>query len=136
MENIKVSIVICHWKGNLIERCLKSLEKVNVNTQKIVISSDINFHYYPNVDIYHLGLNEPAYKRNWGAMIITREQYLVFLDDDTEISKHCIRRMYETLERHSEIGMIYATLYKMDNHEILLQGLFSQDFQGYILPLL
>ena len=119
MENIKVSIVICHWKGNLIERCLKSLEKVNVNTQKIVISSDINFHYYPNVDIYHLGLNEPAYKRNWGAMIITREQYLVFLDDDTEISKHCIRRMYETLERHSEIGMIYATLYKMDNHEII-----------------
>lgn len=114
MENNKVSIIICHWKNDLIYRCLKSLE--NINAQKIVLSSDMNFHYYPNVDIYHLGLNEPAYKRNWGATVIAKGEYLAFLDDDIEVGIHCISRMVNILDQNSDIGMVYATLHKMDKN--------------------
>lgn len=115
MEDIKTSIIICHWKGRLIERCLKSLE--NINTQKIIISSDITLHpTWKNIEIYYPACNEPTYKRNWRERIFAKGKYLCFIDDDVEVEQNCIENMQEFLDTNFDVGMVYAMLYKMDNH--------------------
>ena len=82
MEDVKTSIIICHWKNRLIERCLKSLE--NVNAQKIIASSDLTFKT-DKAEMYYPAFNEPTYKRNWGANIFAKHKYLIFMDDDVRI---------------------------------------------------
>lgn len=112
MENVKTSIIICHTFGRLIERCLNSLE--HINTQKIVISSDITFKT-EKTEIYYPACNEPTYKRNWGERIFAQGKYLCFMDDDVEVKYDCIKQMEDFLDNHSDTGMVYALLYKMDN---------------------
>jgi GT2 family glycosyltransferase len=62
--------------------------------------------------------NEPAWKRNIGTNF-SQGKYIVYMDDDVEVHQHCIRRMKDILKDNKDIGMVYATLYKMDNHEIV-----------------
>ncbi len=108
----KVSIIICHWKHGLIYRCLNSLE--NVKAEKIIISSD---DFFPAKEgRFFTCRNEPTYKRNWGANISTQNKYLCFMDDDIEVKYDCIKQMEWYLDNHKEVGMVYALLYKMDNH--------------------
>ena len=114
MEDNKVSVVICHHKGDLIQRCFKSLEKINAN--KIIITSQQTLE--PRYTVFYVDKNEPTYKRNLGTKLLTNK-YLAFLDDDIEIKYDCISQMEDYLDSHSDVGMVYAMLYKMDNHQII-----------------
>lgn len=117
MDKAKVSIIICHHKGRLIDRCIKSLE--NVNAQKIVVTSDITLQHYGNdINIYQSATNEPTLKRNKGSFF-AEGKYLVFMDDDVEIQENCIYRMTEYLDDNHDVAMVYTTLYKMDNHNVI-----------------
>lgn len=116
MENNKVSIVICHFTGDLIDRCLKSLEQIK--TEKIVVTSSYLFHHHPSTTLTLIYPNNPALKRNKGVFFSAGE-YIVFLDDDVEVEEDCIIQMAYYLDRNSDVGMVYATLYKMDNHDKL-----------------
>lgn len=109
----KTAIVICHFTGDIIKRCIKTLPK---DTDNIVITSNENF----TEDIRNLytEVNEPTFKRNIGTDL-TESDYIVFMDDDVELEPNCIKEMEEYLDSNKEIGMIYATLYKMDNHSKL-----------------
>lgn len=114
-----ISIIICHWQGNLIYHCLNSLE--NVKAQKIVVTTDMDYHkIFSDVSTLYLikELNNPTLKRNQGA-ILAKGEYLVFMDDDVEVKSDCIDNMADYLDNHSEVGMLYAMLYKMDNHAII-----------------
>ena len=113
MENVKTSIIICHWRDNLIDRCLKSLE--NVDAQKIIISSDMTFKT-DKAEIYYPACNEPTYKRNWGERIFAKNKYLCFMDDDVEIGRNCIKNMEIYLDNNPQVGMVYALLFKMDDY--------------------
>jgi len=113
----KISVVICHHTGVLINRCLKSLEGLDV--EKIVITSDITWKTYDNiVQVLYTKNNEPTWKRNV-ASLSAKGKYLVFMDDDVEVTKTCIDKMAFILDRNKDIGMVYATLFKMDNHKII-----------------
>jgi GT2 family glycosyltransferase len=113
----KISVVICHHTGILVNRCLKSLEGLDV--EKIVITSDTTWKTYDKtVQVLYTKNNEPTWKRNT-ASLYTKGKYLVFMDDDVEVTKYCIRRMADILDKKDDIGMIYATLFKMDNHKII-----------------
>jgi GT2 family glycosyltransferase len=116
METI-VSVVIAHHCGDLVNRCLKSLEGLNV--EKIVVTSDLKWRTKDKtVQVLYTKQNEPTWKRNMGTLY-THSKYICFMDDDIEITKHCIRRMSDLLYANDKIGMVYATLYKMDNHKII-----------------
>ncbi len=111
----KTSIIIIHWQGNLINRCLKSLE--NVEAEKIVVTSDnfYNLDWEANIQKHYIKFNEPTLKRNTGTEL-AKGQYLCFADDDIEIKYDCIKIMEDYFDSHKEVGMIYAFLYKMDDH--------------------
>lgn len=113
----KVSCILAHHTGNLINRCLKSLEGLDV--EKIVVTSDFGWKTKDKtVQVLYTKQNEPTWKRNSGAFHATGK-YLCFMDDDIEVSEHCIRRMSDILDKEDNIGMVYAALYKMDNHNII-----------------
>lgn len=115
----KSNIIISHHFGCLIYRCLNSLS--SIQAQKIVVTTDKSF-VKPSPDIATLflipELNKPTFKRNQGAKF-AKGKYLVFMDDDIEVKYDCIEKMEEYLDNHSEVGMVYAMLYKMDNHAII-----------------
>ena len=114
MEDNKTSIIILHHFGKLIERCLKSLE--NVNADKIVISSDVDKYNQSIMNNFvYCWRNESTFKRNWGGEF-SKGRYIVFMDDDIEIKYDCIKRMEDYLNKYPKVGMVYAMLYKMDNH--------------------
>ena len=106
-----------HHTGNLINRCLKSLE--NLDVEKIVITSSLEWTTKDKtVKILHTRINEPTAKRNI-ATFYASGKYICFMDDDVEIGKDCIDKMVQSLETNHKIGMIYATLLKTDNHNIV-----------------
>jgi GT2 family glycosyltransferase len=100
----------------LINRCLESLQ--NENAEKIVVSSSPKDITETSATIYNAEFNNPAYKRNKGAAI-AKNKYLCFLDDDIETNPYCIKMMEWYLDTYEDIGMVYATLYKMDNHSVI-----------------
>ena len=120
----KPSVIICHHKGNLIERCLKSLE--NIEVESIVVTSNESWQPYRDIEVHphkdykcNLTLfvqnNNPAFKRNVGSKR-AKGQYLCFMDDDIEVKYDCIEQMEDYLDNHKDVGMVYGLLYKMDNH--------------------
>lgn len=115
MEDVKTSIIICHHFGDLIHRCLKSLK--NTEAEIIVVTNDDKLEIIEDKKTYKITVakNEPTYKRNLG-WICSKGTYLCFIDDDVEIGLNCIKNMETYLDNHSEVGMIYGLLYKMDNH--------------------
>lgn len=122
MEN-KVSIIICHHTGKLVDKCLDSLK--NAEAEKILATSDTDLFSFqkwlkPNGQVKLLTfipeLNQPTLKRNFGASF-AKGDYLVFMDDDVVAGKRCIERMASYLDDHPDTGMVYAMLYKMDDHK-------------------
>lgn len=120
----KTTIIICHWQGNLIYRCLKSLGEAKA---KNIVVTTVETFKKPSffergilINVLYLipSLNNPAFKRNQGARL-SQTEYLCFLDDDAEIKYDCIQRMEGYLDNHSDVGMVYAMLYKMDNHNVI-----------------
>lgn len=120
----KTSIIVCHWQGDLIDKCLKSLE--DVKAESIVVTSNQSWQPYRDIEIHphkdykcdltlFVQSNNPAFKRNFGSNR-ANGKYLCFSDDDIEIKYDCIERMEWFLDNHSEVGMLYAMLCKMDNH--------------------
>ena len=113
----KISCVIIHHKGLLINKCLESLKALDV--EKIVVTSDWTWkNNFKDVKRFLTTYNNPSFKRNIGVSK-SNEEYIVFLDDDVEVTPSCIRRMKDLLEGELNIGMVYATLLKTDNHNII-----------------
>lgn len=112
---IKVSVIIAHHFGRLIDRCLFSLYGKNVEI--IVVSSDYS-HNPKSVKLIHTMDNSPTFKRNEGAKL-AKGKYICFFDDDIEVEENCIKDMKDYLEAHPECGMVYALLRKMDNHKVI-----------------
>ena len=107
----KVTIVIAHHTGSLIYKCLLSLS--DVTAEKIVITSDLNFKLngslMENVKLYKTLINEPTHKRNYAARQ-AKGQYFAFFDDDIEIFPDCVDKMTDYLDKHQDVGMVYALL--------------------------
>jgi len=81
-------------------------------------------------------LNNPSYKRNLGAKYTDRK-YIAFLDDDTEMFPNTLGLLAFELDVNNHFGMVYATLYKMDDYSkldtagtfISWNGFLYEDYQ-------
>lgn len=58
----------------------------------------------------------PAHKRNYGVTHGGRVQspYLIFLDDDVEVSPHCLSAFVQWMEAHPRCGMAFAKILNME----------------------
>ncbi|MGH7203443.1 MAG: glycosyltransferase family 2 protein, partial [Candidatus Levyibacteriota bacterium] len=119
----KVSIIIINWNGlNYLQECLPSLQKQDYpNTEIIVVdnaSSDESVSYlkknFPKVRIV---LNDKNYgfaeANNIGYKYITGD-YVLFLNNDTKVTRNFLSILVKKLEKDETIGGIQSKILLMD----------------------
>jgi len=75
------------------------------------------------VKLYKTLINEPTFKRNYAAKQ-AHGKYLAFFDDDIEVFPCCVDKMAGYLDKHQDVGMVYALLYRMGTKEYDTTGCF------------
>ena len=118
-ERLKVVVGICHHTGELIDRCLKSVrDSFDMGLDiKVVVCTSTERVFEQAVTLKDTG--GPAHKRNLIARWYGNDsRYLIFLDDDVEISPYCIWNLVAFMEAKQECAMGFAKILKMDRRDV------------------
>jgi len=125
-----VSVIIVNYNGqNHLENCLKSLMNIAYKNYEVIIvdnnSTDESIEFvkntYPSIIIIKLDRNYGfAEPNNIGAKI-AKGDFLLFLNNDTEVSPNFIEKMVNVLNRDSKIAICQSLLLK-PNQEIDSSG--------------
>jgi GT2 family glycosyltransferase len=113
-EEFYISIIISNFKDvESLSTCLESIKKnVPLNDVEVIVVDygtpnikDFIRKYFPFVKLIQLknDVGVPA-QRNIGALI-SRGNYLFFLDNDTYVYAGCIENLVKVLERNSTIAV-------------------------------
>jgi len=133
MEKVPlVSVIIVNYNGkSYLEECLASLSKIEYKNYEIILvdnnSTDTSVEYvkntYPAITIIKLndnyGFAEP---NNIGAKN-AKGEFLLFLNNDTEVSQNFIGEMVKVLEHDPKIAICQSLLLKL-NGEVDSSGDF------------
>ena len=112
----QVSVIICHHAGDLLRRLLDSLLTSTGVTYETIIVSSIPLPHLPE-DIRVIDdTGEPAHKRNRGAQAAT-SPYLIFLDDDLEVSPYCLYELWRWAQLHPACAMAFAHIRNMERRQ-------------------
>src|SRR3990167_4958866 len=117
MEYPRVSVIICHHTGqDLLARCLASVAtSKGVEVETIVVPSDPTY-LNEEARVYFLQ-DGPAAKRNLGVRQASASM-IAFLDDDCEIGPYTLYELSQWIVDHSQTGMAYGKIRKMDRRDI------------------
>ena len=109
-----ISVIICHHAGDLIHRCLDSVyASKNSDFEVIVVTSDKTLTTPWAACRLIYAQDGPAHKRNVGVSQ-SKGEYLVFLDDDVEVSPFCLYELKKGLEDRPKAGIGFAKIYNME----------------------
>ena len=115
----EIAVIICHHTGTLIEKCLDSvMASVGVQLEVWVISSQKAFTIpWAAVKVAY-STEGPAQKRNLGVVLThSRAPYYVFLDDDVEVSPHCLGAFLTEMRLRPQCGVGWAKIYNMERRD-------------------
>jgi len=117
IETYKVSAVLCHHKGFLIEKAVESLKKSkHIELEIIVVTSDEDcmkrLENSGCVMVFERG--GPAHKRNVGVKFAQNDN-IAFFDDDIEVRPYAVYEMAKWL-KEPEVGMVFGKLLNMEFH--------------------
>lgn len=127
-----VSIIIVNYNGkSYLERCLKSLTKINYHNTEIILvdnnSSDSSLEFiknnYPNIIILKLDKNYGFAKPNNIASKIAKGKYFLFLNNDTEVTPNFIDELLYVSESDPNVAILQSLLLK-SNDEVDSSGDF------------
>jgi len=120
-NNPLVSVIIVNYNGKTyLEKCLESLMKINYKNYEIILvdnnSTDTSIEFvkntYPSITIIKLndnyGFAEP---NNIGAKN-AKGDYLLFLNNDTEVNADFIGEMIKVLKQDPKIAICQSLLLK------------------------
>ena len=119
MPKYQISAILCHHKGELIDKAIESIQKsLEVEVEIIVATSDTLSlerleQKYPNHKIF-LAQGGPALKRNVATRYASYD-LLAFFDDDIEVTPYALFYMAESLK--NDVGMVYGKLLNMEFHD-------------------
>lgn len=123
-----ISVIILNWNGKkFLHTCLSSLTKITTPRIEIIVvdnhSSDDSVVYikktFPKVNVIASRKNNGfAGGNNVGAGIATG-QYLLFLNNDTKVTKEFLIPMIETCRRDPLIGCIQPEMRIMNHPDLL-----------------
>jgi GT2 family glycosyltransferase len=118
----KVSIIIVNWNGlHHLKKCLPTLKKITYPNYEIILvdnaSKDKSIEYvkrfYPKIKLIlnrnNLGFaggNNVGYKKATG-------EYILFLNNDTEVMKDFLTKLVEKLEEDEHIGGVQSKIKSM-----------------------
>ena len=106
-----LSVVIPHHRGDFWRGCFDTLKKsIGVTFELICVSSNPSPEW---VGEWFRVIHEqggPAHKRNVGVQH-ARGEYVVFLDDDTEVSPYTLYEFWRGFQVLPTAGMLFARIY-------------------------
>ncbi|MDH3611069.1 MAG: glycosyltransferase family 2 protein [Nitrosopumilus sp.] len=124
-DNPLVSIVIVNYNGqNLLEKCLISINHSNYKNFEIILvdnnSSDDSINYvknnFPKIKILELNKNFGFAIPNNMAAKIAKGKYIVFLNNDTNVTQNWLSELVYSLEKNKEISIGQSLLVLPDGN--------------------
>lgn len=124
----KVGIVLLNWNGKRhLQRCLPSIKRSGFPMRNILLvnngSTDASAEYisknFPEVKVIELKQNVGyAMGNNIGAKKIDAE-YIVFLNNDTVVTKDFWKPLINELTKNKDIGIVQPQIRSLDNAKII-----------------
>lgn len=120
---IKLSIIIVSWNvRELLRKCLISIfNQTRIPFEVIVVdnasrdgSAAMVAKNFPQVRLIRNSKNVGFAKANNQGVKIATGEYMIFLNDDTEIKSGALEKMATWLDQHPETGIIGARLLNPD----------------------
>lgn len=124
-NNHLVSVIIINWNGkHWLLKCLPSLQKQDYRNIEIIIvdngSTDGSVQWikknYPEIVIIRNGENLGFAQSNNQGFRKAKGKYVVFLNNDTTVTKPFITELIKILERDPSIAGAQSKLLLMDDH--------------------
>lgn len=121
----KVSIIIVHYNGiKILENCLNSLKNTNYKNYEVIVvdnnSSDESVDFIKNNYLNYLSLIQN--KENLGfavgnnvALKTVKSDYVVLLNNDTEVEENWLNELVKIAESDSSIGALQPKLLSLKN---------------------
>ena len=106
------SVIICHHKGNLINKALESLRKSEKVEYEIIIATSVPGIDFKLADKTLLIYGGPAHKRNIASRFANGE-FIAFFDDDVEVKPHTLFYLLDSL-KDQKVGMVFGKLLNME----------------------
>lgn len=141
MINPLVSILILNWNGKKwLEKCLPTVEKIDYRPLEIIIvnngSTDDSAQFlkknYPKVKVIEIKKNAGFAGANNIGVKKSKGKYILFLNNDTEVTPSFLKPMVLRMEKDKLIGAIQPELRNM-THENLIDSIGSFfTFTGFL----
>tara|TARA_B100000925_G_scaffold291557_1_gene280079 strand:+ start:964 stop:1863 length:900 start_codon:yes stop_codon:yes gene_type:complete len=144
VKNSKVAIIIVNWKQyELTKSCLFSLKKINYNDYQIIlIDNESNLkelkiikNQFDNIITFsnerNLGFTEA---NNIGIKhaIKNEFEYVLLINNDTEVEKNFMNPLLESLEKNKNLGAVQPLILNFVNRKkVWNAGGFLNKFFGY-----
>lgn len=118
----KVSIIIVNWNGkHHLEKCLPSLEKITYSNYEVILvdnaSSDESVSFvkskYPSIKIIQNDKNYGFAKGNNIGFKQAHGEYILFLNNDTQVTKDFLDNLVAVLGSDRELGGVQAKVLSM-----------------------
>lgn len=128
MRKISTSVIVPNWNGrDLLKDCLQSLENQSYKGFEIILvdngSTDGSVKYvvekFPHVRIVKLEKNYGFAKAINEGVKVSNAEFVVFLNNDTEVKKDCLKNLISSAKRHPEVISVNAKLLNYYNREII-----------------
>ena len=119
-----VSIIIINYNGlNLLKKCPSSLFEIDFLNYEIILvdnnSTDDTIQYltknYPKIIIIKLEKNKGFAEPNNIASKIAKGEYLLFLNNDTIVTKNFLSELINSINKNTQIGICQSLLLKLDD---------------------
>lgn len=109
---MNVSVIICHHKGDLILKAIKSLLAQKQVTLEIIVATSVrDASFYGAKTLYISG--GPAHKRNV-AFRFASHDLIAFFDDDIEARPNAVYEMAKVFSQEPNVGMVFGKLLNME----------------------
>lgn len=126
---MKISIIIVNYNGkNLVKKLLDSIKRTTLTSYEIIIidnaSTDGSQEMIKNYKDVRLFVN----KKNLGysginsALKYCNGKYILFLNNDIEIDKGCIKNLVKTIESDKDVAMAAPRLVNFYNKKLKSNG--------------
>lgn len=124
----KLSVVIPSWNGlELLKICLPSLIRQTFNNFEVIIADNGSI----DDSVKYIKKNFPLFKviqlsKNLGFAGAVNKgikkalgEYIVLLNNDTEMDKNCLKHLAEAADKHAEVGMVAAKIKNFYHRNII-----------------
>ena len=116
-----VSVIIVNYNGkSYLKKCLESIKKIDYDNLEIIVvdnnSTDGTIEFlvqnYPSIITLKLDQNYGFAKPNNMAAKIAKGEFLLFLNNDTEVTPNFLTELTQVLVRNDQIGICQSLLLK------------------------